>query len=211
MITFNGSAFQAEVQAVMRAITFANTSDNPSTARRTVSMTLTDGDGGTSNTAVRSIDVVASNDAPVMTASRTTVSYTEGGAPAVVDNRIVVSDVDSADFSGGRLTVTAAVGGQSSDRFGIQASGPVSVNSVTKQVLYNGTVIGVYAGTTTFIITFNGNASAAKVQEVARRIVFWNISNAPSTTPRQISFRLTDGDGGTSAVATKPIIVTRRN
>jgi hypothetical protein len=48
LITFNGNATLASVQAVVRRITFRNTLANPSSATRTVEWRLTDGTGGTS-------------------------------------------------------------------------------------------------------------------------------------------------------------------
>jgi hypothetical protein len=67
VITLNASATPAAVQGLIQNITFANVSETPSTAARTVSFFLSDGDGGTSSTVTKTINVVAVNDAPSFT------------------------------------------------------------------------------------------------------------------------------------------------
>ena len=54
MLTLTGSATVADYQAALRSVTYANTSANPSTAARTVSVVANDGTAS-SNTAVRAI------------------------------------------------------------------------------------------------------------------------------------------------------------
>ncbi|MEZ5925844.1 MAG: Ig-like domain-containing protein [Hyphomicrobiaceae bacterium] len=56
-ITLTGSASKAVYQSTLQAITFANSSDYPSTVARTVNVTVSDG-VNTSNTAVATIDVL---------------------------------------------------------------------------------------------------------------------------------------------------------
>ncbi len=68
-IAFNVNATVAAVQDVVRAITYLNTSDTPTTTSRTISYTLVDGDGvangGTDRTTViQAIGTTAVNDAP---------------------------------------------------------------------------------------------------------------------------------------------------
>ncbi|MCH7599527.1 MAG: DUF4347 domain-containing protein, partial [Myxococcales bacterium] len=65
VITFTQSATAADVQTVMRQIGYASTSEDPSTTARSVEFLLTDGDGGTSNLAIQTVNVTAINDVPV--------------------------------------------------------------------------------------------------------------------------------------------------
>ena len=58
------TATLAQWQAALRAVTYSNSSDNPSVAVRTVSYTVNDG-AANSNTVTSSINVTAVNDAPV--------------------------------------------------------------------------------------------------------------------------------------------------
>ena len=76
VITFNATATADGVAAVAEQVLFWNTSDDPSVSSRTVTMQVTDGDGGTSTLQTRTIDVTAANDAP--TAANDTASVDEG-------------------------------------------------------------------------------------------------------------------------------------
>ena len=65
VVNLNANADAAATQALMRNVTFWNTTDNPATTSRTIQFALTDGDGGTSNTISQSATVTAQPDAPV--------------------------------------------------------------------------------------------------------------------------------------------------
>jgi hypothetical protein len=64
-LTLTGSASVADYQTALRSITYANTSDAPSTAARTVSFVVSDG-SASSTAATRDIAITAVNDAPVL-------------------------------------------------------------------------------------------------------------------------------------------------
>ena len=203
VLTFNASATKTEVQAALRAITFANGSENPSPLARVVSFVLTDGDGGTSIPSTRTVNVTAVNDKPILTTSGSTIAYTENDAPIIIDGGVLISDVDSANFETGKLTVKIAAGSKSTDRIAIASGGSISTSGLN--VLFGSDIIGTFAGTTTLTITLNSLATPERVQELARQITYSNISDAPTTgnttETRNITFSLTDGDKGTIAVA----------
>jgi hypothetical protein len=56
-VTLNAAVTPAAVQALLRNITFRSTSATPSTATRTIRVSLTDGDGGTSNLPTKTVTV----------------------------------------------------------------------------------------------------------------------------------------------------------
>jgi Ca2+-binding RTX toxin-like protein len=62
VITFDADATPTATQALVRALQYNNTSDTPNTATRTVTIVLTDGDGGTSATQTVTVGVTAAND-----------------------------------------------------------------------------------------------------------------------------------------------------
>ncbi len=64
VVVFNANADPAAAEAVARNVTFANVSDGPSVANRTVQFTVRDGDGGSSTPQTKTVSVVAVNDAP---------------------------------------------------------------------------------------------------------------------------------------------------
>ena len=72
------TATVAQWQAALRAVQYSNSSDNPSTAARTVTYQVNDS-AANSNTVASTVNVTASNDAPVV-ATGSTLNYTENGA-----------------------------------------------------------------------------------------------------------------------------------
>jgi MYXO-CTERM domain-containing protein len=99
-IVFNAAATLARVSAVLSAISFAATGDNPTPGDRTIRYTLTDGQGGTSRTVTRTVTVVAVNDPPTVVAG----FYGAGSENAVLTIPLTLSDPDTAV---GSLTLDA--------------------------------------------------------------------------------------------------------
>jgi ELWxxDGT repeat protein len=66
VVEFNQNATPAAVQALVRALTFITLGDAPSPLTRTLTLKLSDGDGGISGVATKLVNVVAVNDAPVL-------------------------------------------------------------------------------------------------------------------------------------------------
>jgi T1SS-143 domain-containing protein len=83
VITLTGNASLANYQDAIRAITFASTSENPSTVARTIEVVVNDG-ANASNTAVTTINVVSVNDAPIVINQSASVSE-EGLAVGLAD------------------------------------------------------------------------------------------------------------------------------
>ncbi|MGV6818004.1 MAG: tandem-95 repeat protein [Thiotrichales bacterium] len=102
-ISFNANSSPAAAQAILRNLTYVNGSDNPSTALRTIGVTLQDGDGGTSAQATIDISMTAVNDAPVLV-TPLSQSVTEETASSV--SGLSLSDVDA---NSGLLTVRLQV------------------------------------------------------------------------------------------------------
>ena len=105
MVTLKATANKAAVDALLRSLTFSLASEAPTVLPRSVGVVLTDGDGGTSATATKTVNVTAVNDAPLVSSWDTTVTYVENAVPVVLDANAFVTDVDSLDFAGGKLTV----------------------------------------------------------------------------------------------------------
>jgi VCBS repeat-containing protein len=112
-VTLTGSASLADYQAALKQITFSNSSENPDTTPRDVTLVVNDGLAD-SNTAHTTINVVAVNDAPVNTVP---------GAQSVdEDTSLAISGlgVSDVDVGSGKLEVglsvahgTLALGGSS--------------------------------------------------------------------------------------------------
>ncbi|MBT9540724.1 immunoglobulin-like domain-containing protein, partial [Thiobacillus sp.] len=89
-VALSGAASAADYQTAIRAVSFSNTSENPDTVDRNLTVSVTDG-ANTSNTGVTTISVVPVNDPPV--ANSVSVSGNEDPA-APIAVTITGSDVD---------------------------------------------------------------------------------------------------------------------
>ena len=115
VIALNPNANSNTTQELLRMITYRNLSPTPSLLPRTVRVTLTDGDGATSQPSSKTIKLISSNQSPVIGYFDTDVSYTENAAAVLLDTNAKVTDVDSPNFDTGRLTIQLVSNSQSTD------------------------------------------------------------------------------------------------
>jgi hypothetical protein len=172
-MVLSGSASVSDYQAALRTVTYVNTSNNPSTAARTV--TFSANDGTQSGSATRGITVVAVNDAPVLTAGGT-LNYTENQAPTAIDGTITVTDVDSPNLVGATIQIT-----------GNYATGQDVLSYVTALGI-SGT-FNASSGT----LTLTGSATVANYQTALRNVLYANTSNDPSPLARTVTWQVNDG------------------
>jgi hypothetical protein len=182
-LTLTGQASLADYQAALRSVTYKNTSENPSTAVRTVSFTADDGgaQNHASNSQTRQISVTAVNDAPSLAGIEgTAVDYVESvnspPSESQLTNSLTASDVDNANLSGATVQLTTAC--QSGE----------DVLTFTNQ---NGITGSYVAGTCT--LSLSGSASPANYQTALRSIKYRNTSDTPNTTTRTVTFKVDDG------------------
>jgi hypothetical protein len=210
--TLTLSGTQAQINATLATLTYQGTLNF--TGSDTLTMVSTDSAGiPLSDTDTVAITVTAVNDAPVVTPIAPDVTFVEDGVAQVIDASGTITDVDSTNFDTGVMTVSVTQNGSVDDRVvvGNFGTGPGQVGTSGSTVTYGGVVVGTFTGGSSgsdpLVITFNSSATPATVQEVYRSIQFDNISHNPSTATRQITFELTDGDGGTATPQTKLVYV----
>ncbi|WP_104911299.1 retention module-containing protein [Pseudomonas sp. LG1D9] len=108
-LTLTGTASLADYMQQIKNITFGNSSHDPSTTPRTITVTVTDG-GNYSNVATTTVNVVAVNDAPVATGGA--VTGTEDTSLKLTWANFGVSDVDSPQASLGVKITELPVAGK---------------------------------------------------------------------------------------------------
>jgi hypothetical protein len=175
-LTITGAASAATYQAALRSVTFATTGDDPSTARRTVRFTATDGDL-TSAAADTAVDVVPVNDAPVLGGGGNSVTFEEDTTGVILDPSLTVSDADSATLASATVTISAGlVAGE--DRLDYTDGDGIT---------------GSYDAATG-VLTLTGTATQAQYQAALRRVRYRNANTAtPSDAQRTVQFRVNDG------------------
>jgi VCBS repeat-containing protein len=136
-------------------------------------------------------------------------NFNEGDGPLLLAPNGTVVDVDSPDFDGGTLTVAFTGGSSQYDQLVVTGLDPDAGGQIFNG---GGDVIATVAGgsdpSDPLIITFTSFATASDVQGVMHKVAYADYTNALTGGDRTISFTLTDGDGGTSNVATATVHVT---
>jgi VCBS repeat-containing protein len=190
VLTLTGTASVASYQTALRSITYANSSDTPSTAQRTVSFSVSDG-ALTSNVATRNIAITAVDDGPVVTTSVGTTAYAENGSAVVVDATVTPSDADDTSLESAQVRISAGFDSGDLLLFTNQAGITGSYNSATG------------------VMTLTGTSSVANYLIALRSIGFSSSNDNPALS-KTVEFKVNDGDVD-SNVATKAIAVTRVN
>ena len=156
------------------------------------------------------------NHLPVVTAGGTT-AFPEQTATAAAPT-VMVNDIDGdAGWNGGTLKVQITGNSSADDSLSLPTTntGGIWLNAGNSDLMNGVTIIGSASATsvsggTEWALTFNGNATTALVQSVARTVLFDNDSDEPSTASRTITFTATDNASG-SGSATQTVTVTPVN
>ncbi|MEG3181306.1 FG-GAP-like repeat-containing protein, partial [Sphingomonas sp. LT1P40] len=141
-----------------------------------------------------------SNFDPVLDLQLAAVIEADEASYRAIAEAAIVTDADSADFADGQLVVTF-VDGASADE-GVFIGAQIGITAIGGTILYNGLLVGTYTGGDDgqpLVVTFTALATAGAVQQVVRSLIYFN-NSFDTAENRDISFVLTDGDGGTSAV-----------
>ena len=125
-------------------------------------------------------------------------TYVENGAPVVLDADVQVTDPElgaAGNYSGATLTLSRHGGANSLDTF--SATGNLSALTQGGNLVLSGVTIGTVTTNSagTLLLTFNGNATQARVNETLRSIAYANSSNAPPASA-QINWTFSDGNSG---------------
>ncbi len=200
VITFNANATPAAVQALVRDLTYANSNGtDPTTSNRTVRVTVSDGDGGTSSQADITVQVTPVNDAPTLAATGTTVTYTEGSAPVDLFSGVSVSTVESGqNILALTLTVSGVVNG-GYEQLSVDGS-TVYLTHGTTVTTANGLNVSVSTSgnLATVTISKSGGFSASDAQTVVDGLTYQNTAEDPSAGAGSITLTSIQDSGGTS-------------
>ena len=173
-LTLSGTDTLVNYQLAFRTVMYLNSSNNPSTADRTVTWIGTD--GSDANLPVTStITVAATNDGPVITAGGT-LAYTEGSPATAIDPLLTVTDPDSINLTGASTQITANYQ-SGADVLSFTTIGPISGS------------FDVPSGT----LTLSGTDTVANYETALRAVRYQNTSSGPSPLPRTVSWNATDG------------------
>ncbi|MFK3974684.1 type I secretion C-terminal target domain-containing protein [Pseudomonas sp. NPDC087358] len=207
-ITLKNAASLADYLAVIKAITFSNSTQDPSTVDRTVTVTVNDGSNTATatSTATTTIHVKAVNDAPVVDLNGPNiVGQADNGinystsvvsghtGVSISDASITVKDPDNTTLASVKVSIASAKTGDSLD--------------TSKVVdLHN----GVSASTSNGVVTLTSTSSASPAtltafQDAIHAITF----NTTDTTVASRTINVVANDGTVdSSIATTVVTIT---
>ena len=188
-LTLSGDATVAQYLAALRSVTYRNLSEAPTNDDRLIRFSLTGGLGFDS----RRVDVVPVQDAPVVTGFSGALTFTEGGAFLPVAPELTIADVDSATLTGATLRIESGMQPMVDH---LSPDLPSGISSSFDEA--------------TGTLTLTGTAPPADYQTALRSIVFFNDSDAPTSTTRQLVVTVTSG-AATSAPVSRPLNVVPVN
>lgn len=190
VLTLTGIDTVAAYQAALRAVRYENTSDDPSTAARTVTWIVDDG-AEDSLPATSTITVASVNDPPVVTTSAGASAFTEDLGPVIVDAGLTVTDADDSNLISATVVITNPQDGAA-------------------EVLAASACAGLTVVPGPNSLTITGSQPLATYQGCLRSVSYDNSSQNPGVTARSISFEVNDGTAD-SNTATKAVTVTAVN
>jgi hypothetical protein len=191
------TATLAQWQTALRSVTYTNTSDTPNTAARSVSFVVI-GQGGTSAASSQQVAVMATNDAPMVSASGGTTQFTGGGAAVVVDASVAVNDFDNGTLAAAAVWISSGFqAGQ--DVLGF-ASDPATMGNITSS----------YDPASGMLTLSSAGASAtlSQWQAALRSVAYGNTNATPIVGARAVSFDVSDGTASALAAATHIVDVS---
>ncbi|MBF2001379.1 MAG: cadherin domain-containing protein, partial [Synechococcales cyanobacterium M58_A2018_015] len=180
VLNFSGIAPIGSYQALLRSVTYRNSSDNPNVGNRTLQVSVRDA-AASSNPVTRPLRVISVNDPPTLKLSRQTIAFT-GGRPIVLDPQLQLSDLDHTMLSGATLTLRGFVAGEDTLLMNDQ-------NGITSRF-----------DPGTGVLTLTGTASVANYQTALRSVRYLNSSTTPTTTSRTVEWRVRDGVDASASV-----------
>ncbi len=173
-LTSAGStATTAQWQAALRAVTYANSSEAPSTTQRSVDFQITDG-VNPSNVVTSTIDVNATNDIPVLSGIETNfLPYAIGAAAVPVTSTLQLTDADGGNMAGATIQISS----------GYQAGDLLAFSNTPN-------ISGSWDAATG-TLTLTGSDSVANYVTALRSVTYASSVQDPSV--RTIRFQVTDG------------------
>ena len=152
------------------------------------------------------IDIADDDLPPVVGNIGNNNTYKEGRPAVLLAPNATVTDSDTPILNGGTIEAVISLNPQAGDTLSVIDFRDVTVSG--NDVSVGGTSVGTISGIANGIsIALNSNASVANVQAILNAIAFSNTLDNLLAGPREVSFTVSDGTGGTSTPVGKAVAV----
>ena len=207
-VTLNRQANAEAAQALLRSVAYVNASESPVAKPRTINVSLTDGDGGSSPTFSKSIQITSVIDPPLLSIPTDPLQHDGTRSALSLADSATVSDPDSTNFANGSLSVELIFGAESTDRLFFQSQGTKLINLSGANLSFGKTVFGSFSGgdnAQPLTASLNSKTTPSILQSLLGSLRFMADSDHPAASTRIVRFTLNDGGGGISAPVTREI------
>lgn len=191
-LTLTGNASLADYQAALRSVTYAITSTVPSTADRSLNLTVNFAD--TNQPAVtgsRTVNVVAAN---LLTVSDTDLTINEGDAATAIDDGLRLSGNAATEITGATIVL-------SDFQDGVDQLAFTDIGTITGNITTDTT-----EDTTT--LTLSGEGTVAEYQAALRSVTYQNTGDISAASTRTVNITVTTNDGdltGSRTINLQPV------
>lgn len=200
-LTSSGAtATLAQWQSVLKAVTYANTSQDPTATNRTISFAVSDGTAS-SNTATKAVSVIPVNNAPTFSATGSNPTYTENGSAVALFSGTVASTIEAGQTITSLVLTVINVANGANEILNIDGTDVALTNGnfVTTPTNSMSGIVSVAGSTATVMITKPGGILAANMQTLVNRITYRNSSENPTTTSGRVITLISIQDNGGTA------------
>ncbi|WP_175469616.1 beta strand repeat-containing protein [Desulfoluna spongiiphila] len=197
-ITFDADATNAIVQNVLRSILYRNTSDDPGTSNRTLTVTATDSHGASASD-TRTISLAAVNDPPTLSATGKDPEFSEDGAAAVLFESASVSTVEGGQSLAG-LEVEVTEVRDATEFLRIDGTDVALTQGETGTTSGSSLAYGVTVSDTTATVSLSGGTlTTGEAAALVNAMAYLNSSDTPTASPdRVVTLTVLTDSGGTA-------------
>ncbi|WP_218585602.1 DUF4347 domain-containing protein [Pseudomonas sp. Marseille-P9899] len=201
VITFTANANATTVAALVQNLAYRNSNTvEPSTASRSVSISMDDGAGGSSAVSVVALTVQSVNDTPVVNATATNPTYTENTSAVQLFNGATVNTVESGQKITEMTFTVSTVFNGAAEKLVIDGSDVTLVNGTSVVTTNNGTVVtvSVTSGTASVTLTSSSGLDSATAQTILNTMAYRNDSESPNVSNRVVTLNSVTDNGGSA-------------
>ncbi len=210
-LDFDGSGFNvmrdgggtiplSDLQTLMRGIAYENISQDPTAGDRVIQFIAQDGSGLLGPIATSTITVNPVNDAPTLSVTNATPTFTENGGAVSLFSGTSVDAVEAGDLIDTlQITVDGIADGSNEilvvDGQDIELT---HLNNETTATNSYDVSVNVSGSTATVVITKTGGFSAATAETLVDGLAYNNTSENPQGAVRMVNLISIKDDGGTT-------------
>jgi hypothetical protein len=193
-----------QMNTLIEGITYRNTSDNPGSSNRVVTLTSITDNGASNNSAAPNIAstvaVTPINDAPTLSATGGTPTYTENGSAVDLFSGVSISTVEAGQTISGVTMTIANLADGSSELLRVDGT-DITLTNLTSGTSTGGNSVGYSVAVvgSTATVTLSGTLSTANAQTVVDGMSYRHSSDNPTSLPsREATLTGVTDSGGTA-------------